>query len=104
VAALRIWLSIALLAAATVALRAAGPVVLGGRMLPRRLQQALVVLPAAMLTALIVTQTFAHGRSLVLDARAAGIAVAIAATLLRRRMLTVVLLAAAATALLRLGA
>lgn len=98
---MRIWLSIALVAVATVSLRAAGPVALGGRRLPRRLERALVLLPAAMLTALVMTQTFAHGRTLVLDARAGGVAVAVVSTLARRRMLETVLLAAAAAALLR---
>lgn len=54
-------------------------------------------LPAALLAALIVTGAFVRGHSLVLDARLAGLAVAVL-LLLARAPLVVVVLAAAATA------
>lgn len=58
-------------------------------------------LPIAMLSALVAVQTFADGQTLVIDARAAGLAVAIIALLLRAPFLVVVLIAAFTAALLR---
>jgi hypothetical protein len=49
-------------------------VALGGRDLPRWADQLIALVPAALLPALIVVETFAHGKELVLDARAAGVA------------------------------
>ena len=55
-----------------------------------------------MLAAIVAVQTFAVGQSLVLDARAAGIAVAGLALWRRAPLLVVLVLAAATTALVRL--
>lgn len=60
------------------------------------------LLPVALLAALAAVQTFSTGDSLVLDARVAGMAVAVVALLLRAPFLVVVGAAAATTALLRL--
>lgn len=60
------------------------------------------LLPVALLAALVVVQTLADGRALVLDARVAGLAVAGGLVLLRAPFLVVVLAAAATAALLRL--
>jgi hypothetical protein len=57
----------------------------------------MALLGPALLAALIVTNTFADGRALVLDARAAGLAAALVAVALRAPVL-VVILAAAVTA------
>ena len=51
-------------------------------------------MPAALLPALIVVETFAHGKELVLDARAAGVAAAMVVLALRGSMLVVLLVAA----------
>jgi len=51
-----------------------------------------------------VTETFAHGRSLVPDARIAGVAAGAVAALLRAPLWMVVLAGAAATAAVRLMA
>lgn len=59
------------------------------------------LLPIAMLAALVVVQTFATGTTLVIDARLAGLAVAVVALILRAPFLVVVLAAAATAALLR---
>jgi hypothetical protein len=56
----------------------------------------------ALLAALAAVQTFATGTSLVIDARAAGVAVAVVALLLRAPFIVVVVAAAATAALLRL--
>lgn len=60
------------------------------------------LLPVALLAALAAVQTFSTGTSLVLDARAAGVAVAIVALLLRAPFIVVVVAAAATAALIRL--
>ncbi|CAB4870315.1 MAG: AzlD domain-containing protein [Actinobacteria bacterium] len=51
-------------------------------------------LPIALLAALVAVQTFASGTALVIDARLAGLAVAIVALMLRAPFLVVVLAAA----------
>ena len=99
-----VWTAIAAMTAITFAIKAAGPVALGGRELPARVTRLLVLLPAALLTALVVVQTFADERELVLDARAGGVAAAVIAVALRRGMLVVLVAAMATTALLRAAA
>jgi hypothetical protein len=59
------------------------------------------LLPVALLSALIAVQTFADGRSLTVDARVAGLAVAVVAIWRRAPFLLVVFLAALTTALIR---
>jgi branched-subunit amino acid transport protein len=58
-------------------------------------------LPVALLAALVAVQTFATGSALTIDARLAGLAVAIVALILRAPFLVVVLSAAVTAALLR---
>ena len=53
-----------------------GLVVIGGRPLPPRLQACLALIPAALLQALIVSNTFTLGQQLVIDARVPGVAAA----------------------------
>ncbi len=95
------WTAILALAAGTYALKAAGPVLLGGRTLPPVVGGVLALLPAALLAALIAVSTFDGGRELVLDARAVGIGVAVIAVWRRAPFLVVVLAAAIAAALAR---
>jgi hypothetical protein len=65
------------------------------------LQRAAVLLPVPLLAALVVVQAFAGERALVLDARAAGLAVGAALVLLRAPFLLVVVAAAVTAAVLR---
>ena len=92
------WTPILLAAAGCYALKLAGlsipQTVLDGV----RVQRVAVLLPVALLAALIATQTFGEG----VDARAAGLAAAVVAILLRAPFLVVVAVAAVTTALLRL--
>ena len=67
-----------------------------------RVQRIIPLLPVALLAALVATQTFATARHLVLDVRAAALAVAVVAVLLRAPFLVVVVAGAATAALLRL--
>lgn len=67
-----------------------------------RISRVTALLPVALLTGLVVVQAFATAnRGLALDARAAGVAVAVVALLLRAPFIVVVVLAAATAALLR---
>jgi len=96
------WVCVAVVSAATIAIKAAGPVVLGGRPMPARLMGVIGLLAPALLAALVATTTFGKGQSLVVDARAVGVGVGAVAVALRAPTLVVVLLAAAATAVTRL--
>lgn len=62
-------------------------------------RRAVELVPAAMLAALVVVQTFADGQQLVLDSRLAGLAAATIALLLRAPFLLVLLVAGATAAL-----
>jgi branched-subunit amino acid transport protein AzlD len=68
----------------------------------RTVQRIATALPVALLSALIVIQTFTAGHRLTLDARAGGLAVAFVAVALRAPFLVVVGVAAATAALIRL--
>jgi uncharacterized membrane protein len=59
------------------------------------------LLPVALLTALIATQTFTSGHHLQLDARAAGLIAAIVAVRFKAPFLVVVALSCVVTALVR---
>lgn len=95
------WAGILALAGGAYALKALGVIGLGGRPLPARLEAIVPLVPVALLSALIVVQTFSDGRDLVLDARVPGIVVAAVAVALRAPFLLVITLAAAVTAVLR---
>jgi branched-subunit amino acid transport protein len=69
-----------------------------------RVQRIAELLPIALLAALIGTQTFAEGRHLAIDARFAGLIVAVVLVWRRAPFLVVVFAAAATAALLRLPA
>ena len=100
-----VWTTIGILAVVGAGIKAAGPVAIGGRELPGWAERIIVFLPAALLSALIVVESFASSRALTLDARAVGLATAMVAVALRAPMLLVVIAAAAATATARaLGA
>jgi branched-subunit amino acid transport protein len=69
-----------------------------------RVRRVADLLPVALLAALALTQTVTTGHRVVLDARAAGLAVGVVAVALRAPFLVVVGLAALTAALLRLVA
>jgi branched-subunit amino acid transport protein len=99
-----VWVTIVVLAVATALIRASGPVLLGGRQLPERLQGAVALLAPALLAALVVVETVGapEGGSLEPDARIAGVAAAGAVIVAGGSMLPVVAAAALVTALVRL--
>lgn len=96
------WLIVAAVGAGTMAIKAAGPVLLGSRTLPVRVRAVVALLAPALLAALVATSTFATGQELSLDARIVGVGVAVIALLSRAPVLLVVVLAAAAAAVTRL--
>ena len=97
-----VWVTIAVLAATTVAIRASGPVALGGRDLPDWLVNVIALVAPALLAALVVTQTFAGDPGeLTIDERAAGVAAAGGAMAWRGSVLLALAAALAVTAGLR---
>lgn len=86
------------LAAGTYAAKALGPVVAGGRALPRLVARLTDLLPAAMLAALVATQTLGSPDGLTIDARVVGVAAAGVAVVLRAPFAVVVVVGAAVTA------
>ena len=96
-----IGLAIVVVGVATVFLKATGPVLLGGRELPARVNALVVLLAPAVLAALVVTQVVGGDRELVFDARLVGLGAAGIAIAMRAPLVLVVVAAAAATAATR---
>ncbi|MDQ2757007.1 MAG: AzlD domain-containing protein [Actinomycetota bacterium] len=96
-----LWATVLLAGAAAYLLK------LAGHLVPQRwlegplLRRTTALLPVALLSALVVVQALVAHQRLVLDARAAGLAVAAMALLLRAPFVVVVVLAAATAALAR---
>ena len=96
------WLAVLVGSAGCYALK------LAGLSMPRRLLgnprvlRISAMVPIALLAALVALQTFTTGTRMVIDARAAGVAVALVAVLLRAPFLVVVVIAVVTTALVRL--
>ena len=96
------WLVVGLVGAFTIAFKAAGPVLLGGRELPARMTAAFELLAPALLAALVVTQAVGGKEEIVLDGRLVGVGTAIVAVRLRAPLIVAIVAAALATALARL--
>jgi hypothetical protein len=88
--------------AATIALKAVGPVLLGQRPLPAWLTGPVALLAPAVLAAFVVTEAVGGDRAIVADARVAGVGAGAIAVALRAPILAVVVVAAAAAAVARL--
>jgi len=86
----------------TFVLKSAGPLVLGDRSLPVRVQQAIGLLPTALLAALTIVSTMGDGHEIVIDARLVGLVVAGIALWRRLPFVVVIVVASAATAFTRL--
>jgi branched-subunit amino acid transport protein len=98
-----VWISVIVVGVATMAIKAAGPLLLARRTPPPRAQAALEHLAPALLAALVVTQALggSHG-GFTIDSRLDGLAAATAALLLRLPLLVVITAAAVTAALVRL--
>ncbi len=98
-----LWVAIVAVTLASAAIKAAGPMLVGGRELPPRVNAVIALLAPALLAALVVTETFGDDVGhLVLDERALGVGVAAVALALRAPVLLAVALAALVTAVARL--
>jgi branched-subunit amino acid transport protein len=98
------WAVLLGLACVSYALKAAGPVLAGGRRLGPQARQALDLVAVPLLAALILVQTLGDGHRLVADARVPALAVAGVLVWRRAPFLVVVLAAASTAALLRAAA
>jgi hypothetical protein len=97
----RVWLVVLAVGTATIALKAAGPLLLARKPLgPRALAVVDLVAPV-MLVALVVTQTVGGDRTLVVDARVAGVAAAGFVLWRGAPIVPAMVVAAVVTALLR---
>ena len=97
-----LWVAVLASAAGCLALKLLGLSIPHGLLERPAVRRVAALLPVALLAALVAIQTFSTGERLVVDARLAGLAVAVVALILRAPFLVVVFLAAATTALLRL--
>ncbi len=96
-----LWIVIVTVTVANAAIKATGPVLVGGQDLPPRVVAVIPLLAPALLAALVVTETFGEEQHLVFDERIFGVAVAGLALALRAPVLVAVALAAVTTALIR---
>jgi len=96
------WIVVVVVGVATIACKAAGPVLVGRRELPPRLQACVELLAPVMLTALVVTQTFGGDEEIEVDARVIGVGAAVIAIALRTPIIVAMAAAALVTALVRL--
>lgn len=95
------WTLVLALAAFAYACKALGLVLIGSRHLPPALDRCLALVPAALIAALVVKDTFSTGTDLVLDARAAGVGAAAVAAWRRAPLIVVIVVGAAVTAFVR---
>lgn len=95
------WIVVAAVGVITIAFKAAGPVLLGGRPLGRRVQSIVDLLAPVMLAALVVTQTFGGDGEIVVDARVPGVLAAAVAVWRGAPVIVAMVIAAAVTALVR---
>ncbi len=96
------WITIGVLTVATLAIKVAPPVLLGGRPLPDRLTAVIALLAPALLAALVLVETVGGpGHEVTLDARAAGLVAAAGVLAARRSLIVAVVVAAAVTAAVR---
>ena len=96
-----IWTLIALCAVATAAIKAAGPIALGGRRLPRAFTGVIALMAPALLAALVCVSALADGKHLGVGADTIGVAAAGVVLWRGASVITGVALAAVVTAALR---
>ena len=99
------WAVVVLLGVVTVAFKAAGPLLLGGS--ARELSPGVVAvlrrLPPAIFGALLVSQVFAEGNTIVFDARVGGVVTAVGAAACGSPPIVTLVAAVIVTGLLRRG-
>ena len=95
------WTAVFALALGTYMMKAVGPVAVGSRKLPGRVEEFFSLLAVTLLAALVAVSTLVTDGSLTIDARAAGVAAAAVAIVLRAPFVVVVVVAAAVAAAVR---
>ncbi|MEU6271905.1 AzlD domain-containing protein [Streptomyces populi] len=98
---MNIWIAIGVTAVGCYAVKLIGLLIPAGVLERPLVQRLAALLPVALLAALTAQQTFADGRVLVVDAKAAGLAAAAVALILRAPFLVVVAAAVVVTAGIR---
>ena len=95
------WMLVLSLAGAAYLFKVTGLVIVGGHSLPAVVERCLTLVPAALISALIVKDTVSVGDELTLDARLPGVLAAVVAARLRAPLIVVIVLGAGVTALAR---
>ena len=97
-----VWIVVVVVGLVSIVFKAAGPVFLGKRTLPPRVESVVALIGPVMLTALVVTQTVGGEGALALDARVPGVAAAAIALWRRVPIVGAMAIAAVVTGLVRL--
>lgn len=95
------WTLVLVLAAGAYACKVTGLVLIGSRRLPPVVTRCLALVPAALISALIVKDTFSTGQELVLDERALGVGAAVIAAWCKAPLIVVIVVGATVTAVAR---
>jgi branched-subunit amino acid transport protein len=95
------WWMVSIVGVATIAIKGAGPVLLGGKPLPPKIGRIIGLLAPALLAALVAISTFGSERELILDERVLGVGASAIALAFKAPLLVVVILAAVVTAVAR---
>ena len=95
------WTFVFVLAATAYGFKVLGLVLVGDRQLPPLLDRCLALIPAALIAAIVVKDTFSIGQQLQIDARAAGVAASAIAAWRKAPLIAVIIIAAVVTAALR---
>ncbi len=95
------WTLVLVLAGGAYLFKVLGLVVIGDRRLPAVLERCLALIPAALIAALVVKDTFSIGQHLQLDPRAAGVGAAVIAAWRKAPFVVVIVLGTAVTAAVR---
>ena len=92
------WTIVLVVGIGTIAIKALGPILLGGRPLPPRINRLITLLAPALLAALVAINTLGGDQELVIDARLPGVLAAAVAIKLKAPVLVVIVVAAVVTA------
>lgn len=95
------WTFVFVLAGSAYFFKVLGLVVIGDRELPPVLSRCLALIPAALIAAIVVHDTFSAGQELVLDASAAGVGAAAIAAWRKVPLIGIILIGAGVAALVR---
>ena len=95
------WAFVFALAATAYGFKVLGLILVGDRTMPPLLDRCLALIPAALIAAIVVKDTFSVGQHLQLDARAVGVGAAAIAAWRRAPLILVIVIGATVTAAVR---